>query len=357
MQGLEDLGYKPFFNPARLEAEEEGYSVARVIAEYRGVYRTKDLGGEYQSKVTGKTMFEASSREDYPAVGDWVAITLLEAEEAVIRGILPRKTILKRKSSGRFESQVIAANIDTAFIVESVDRDFSLNRYERYMSIVNEGKIWPVLVLNKIDTISEQELESRVSEIRKRFKDIELITTSAVSEDGLSELAESVSRGETYGFLGSSGVGKSTLINRLLGEERITTGEISGHTGKGTHTTTAREMYFLKKGGILIDNPGMREVGIADSGKGVENVFHEIETFAADCRFVNCSHMHEPGCAVREAVEKGELDKERYDNYLKLSKEAEFFEMTAQEKKRKDRDLGKIIKNYKDYQKNNNPKR
>ncbi|MBN1288876.1 MAG: ribosome small subunit-dependent GTPase A [Actinobacteria bacterium] len=353
MNKLEELGYKPFFDRYRLSLEEEGFSLARITAEYKEAYRTKYPEGERLARITGKRMFEASSREDYPAVGDWVAITRLEQEQAVIHSILPRKTVLKRKYSGRFESQVIASNIDTAFIVESVDRDFSLNRFERYLTIVNEGNIRAVMVLNKADTVSERELNSRISQMRKRFKDIEIISTSAVDKDGIDVLTRCVRKGETYCFLGSSGVGKSTLINKLLGNDLVKTAGISGHTGKGTHTTTTREMYFLGSGGILIDNPGMREVGIADSSAGVENVFDEIEELAAGCQFKDCTHMHEPGCAVLEAVEAGELDEDRYSNYLKLSKEAEFYEMTAQDKRRKERDFGKMIKNYRDHQKKN----
>lgn len=341
---LEDLGYRGFFAASREALGLEDYAPARVIAEYKGAYRVKNPAGEYLAEITGKQIFQAVEREDYPAVGDWVAITPLDAERAMIKGILRRKSILKRKYSDRSEAQVIAANIDAAFIVASMDRDYNLNRLERYMAIVRDGGIIPTIVLNKVDLISAIELDSRVSQTARRFGDIDIISTSATAGGGIDALSERILGGNTYCFLGSSGVGKSSLINRLLKNEAIRTSGISDHTGKGKHTTTGREMYFLPGGGIVIDNPGMREVGMTDADAGIEDVFAGIVELSARCRFKDCTHMHEPGCAVREAVAGGELDEATYENYARLKKEAEYYEMSSLEKREKDRQLGKFVK-------------
>jgi ribosome biogenesis GTPase len=348
---LEDLGYGPFFASNREALGLDSYALARVIAEHKGAYKVRNTAHEYLARITGKQMFNASSREDYPAVGDWVAVTELGAGEAIINHVLPRKTILRRKYSGKFTSQVIATNIDMAFVIESVDRDYNLNRLERYLAIVRDGDIKPVIVLNKIDLISAPESDAKISQMQTRFKDVDVIKSSAVLEGGLREMAALIIAGETCCLLGSSGVGKSSLLNRLLGKDTIRTETISLHTGKGRHTTTAREMYFLASGGILIDNPGMREIGMTDTGAGLEDVFAEISSLARKCGFHDCTHTHEPECAVRRAVARGELDESRYEHYLKLTREAEYYEMTKLEKRRKDRQFGKFIKKAKEQHK------
>jgi ribosome biogenesis GTPase len=341
---LEQLGYNDFFQMSRSERGFATNPIARVVAEYKGAYKVRDAAGEYVAKITGKQMFQAVRREDYPAVGDWVALSEIDRDRAVICGTLARKTLLKRKYSDKQDSQIIAANIDIAFVIESVDRDFNLNRFERYLVLANEGKIQPVIVLNKVDLISETDLQTRIDQLRERFKNVEIITTSTTTEDGIRSLNESIQKGMTYCFLGSSGVGKSTLINRLLQKEEIKTKEISVSTGRGKHTTTAREMYFLQNGGIVIDNPGTREVGITDASLGIENVFDEIAALAEQCKYSNCTHEHERGCAVLKAVQENRLDKKRYENYLKLTKEAEHYEMSALEKRDKDRKFGQFLK-------------
>lgn len=345
----EDLGYDDFFESNRNNLELTDYPVARVIAEYRELYRVRSTYGEYLAKVTGKHIYTATGREDYPAVGDWVAIEPLpEKNKALIRGILPRKTILKKKYSGKEASQIIAVNIDTAFIVESMDRDYNLNRFERFIVLVAEGGIAPVMILNKTDLIPEMELQSRMIEIRNRFPSIDVISTSTVTNEGLDEFRQLIQKGKTYCFLGSSGVGKSTLINRLLQKEEIKTREMGLTTGKGKHTTTTREMYFLENGGLVIDNPGTREVGIADSETGIETVFSEIGRLSKQCRYTDCTHTREPGCAVLEALEDESLDRDKYDNFMKLKKEAAFYKMTSIEKREKDRKFGKFVKKIKE---------
>lgn len=342
---LEDLGYNDFFESKRKLLDLEKYSIARVISEYKEAYKIKDANGEYLAKITGKKIFNATKREDYPAVGDWVAITMPDKEMAIIQEILPRQTILYKKYSNKQDAQIIATNIDTAFIVEAVDRDYNLNRFERYLVLASEGKIKPVIILNKIDLISEAELNQKIDRIKNRFDNIDIISTSIISEQGLDELIYYTEKGKTYCFLGSSGIGKSSLINKLLGEVKIKTKEISASTHKGKHTTTTREMYFLENGGIVIDNPGTREVGIAGASTGIDNIFDEIVVLAKNCKYADCTHTQESDCAVLEAIRTKKLDEGKYLNYIKLKKEVEYYEMTDIEKRGKDRKFGKFIKN------------
>ncbi|HNR81847.1 MAG TPA: GTPase RsgA, partial [Candidatus Pacearchaeota archaeon] len=275
-----DLGYDEFFEAGRQKMGLGGFEVARVIAEYKELYRVRNAEGEYLAKITGKQIFNAVSREDFPAVGDWVAISKINEEQAIIEGILPRRSMIKRKAAGKNEIQIIAANIDVALVTQAVDGDYSLNRFERYFAISRDGGVLPAVVLNKIDLISKEDLDFRIGQIKSRFGDIDIIAASTITEAGLDELRNYIAAGKTYCFLGSSGVGKSTLINKLIGKEAIKTGAVSADTDRGRHTTTGREMYFLGSNssapltmnGIVIDNPGMREVGMADAGAGVENV-------------------------------------------------------------------------------------
>ena len=342
----ENLGYDIFFELNRLKLGE--FPVARVISEYKGAYKIINSDGEYFAKVTGKRMFDASSREDYPTVGYWVAITELNSEQAVIQEILPRKTIIKRKSNNKNEVQIIASNIDVALIVESIDRDFNLNRFERYFSIAHDGGIKSTIILNKIDLISKEDLDFKLNKIKNRFKNVDIILTSVITDEGLDELNKYILPKKTYCFLGSSGVGKSSLINKLLGENAIETKDISFQTGRGKHTTTGREMYFLKNGGIVIDNPGMREVGMANTTEGINSFFDEITTLSKECKYADCSHTSEPGCKVLSELKSGRLDENKYSNYINLKKEAEYYDMTDFEKREKDHKFGKFIKKAKE---------
>jgi ribosome biogenesis GTPase len=244
--------------------------------------------------------------------------------------------------------QIIATNIDAAFVVESVDRDYSLNRFERYIAIVNEANVKPAIVLNKIDLISKDQLDFKLAELKARFHDTDIILTSILSQAGLDELKQHIARGKTYCFLGSSGVGKSSLINQLLGQNVIKTEEISQASGRGKHATTSREMYFLENGGIVIDNPGMREVAMADTSAGIDSSFDAITALAATCKYADCTHSQEPGCQLLAALKSGTLDQEQYTNYINLKKEAQHYEMTELEKRDKDRQFGKFVKKAKE---------
>lgn len=345
----EDLGYNQIFEESRIKLGLGRFSVARVISEAKGAYQVKNATGEYRAQVTGKQMFVASTREDYPAVGDWVAITELTDNQAIIQAILPRLTIIKRTSGNKNREgkkdqiQIIATNIDFAFIIESVDRDFNLNRFERYFVLAQNGGVKPVIVLNKIDLLTDEELDHKLSQLKNRFPDTEIILTSIVGDNGFENLKKYITKGQTYCFLGSSGVGKSSLINRLLGGNSIKTSDISFFTGRGKHTTTARQMYFLENGGIVIDNPGIREVGLTDFDQRVDTLFDEFTETAKKCRYADCTHTHEPGCQVLEAVKAKELDEEKYSNYLRLKKETEYYDMDKNEKREKERQFGKFI--------------
>ena len=341
---MENLGYNEFFKSAFETLQAVGCSPARVTAEHKGAYKVKNATGEFLAKVTGKQMFTATSREDYPAVGDWVAIQELDQENATIHAVLPRKTILKRKYNNKNDSQLIATNIDIAFIVASVDRDFNLNRFERYIALAHDGGVQSTIIVNKIDLLSKDELDSKIAHLQERFPDITVLTTSTVRKDGLQELAEYMEKEKTYCFLGSSGVGKSSLINSLLGENALETGEISFQTGRGKHVTTGREMYFLKNGGIVVDNPGMREVGMTDTKAGVDALFDEIVTLAEKCKYPDCTHTHESGCNVAPHIQSGRIEEDKFSNYVRLKKEADFYEMSEYEKRNKDKKFGKFLK-------------
>jgi ribosome biogenesis GTPase len=347
-----DLGYNDFFESNRKKLKLDSFAVARVIAEYKQAYRVKNADGEYLAKITGKQIFNALSREDYPAVGDWVAISKADKEKAVIHSVLPRKTIIKRKYSDKNKTQIIATNIDVAFVIESVDRDFNLNRFERYFAIAKNGGVKPAIILNKIDLISKEELDSKLVQIKNRFSDVDFIPTSIMANEGLNELRMYIKKGKTYCLLGSSGVGKSSLINKLLGKNIIKTKDISYSTGRGRHSTTSREMYFLENGGIVIDNPGMREVGMTDTSEGIDSLFDEITKLSEKCKYKDCTHTHEAGCKVLSAVESGKIGEDRYLNYLNLKKESEYYEMSEMEKRKKDKDFGKFIKKAKKELKN-----
>jgi len=290
-------------------------------------------------------MFTAENQSDYPVVGDVVTISETGPGQAQIQAIMPRKTLLRRKAAGKDAVQPIAANIDVAFIVQAVDRDFNLNRFERYLTIVSKGKIEPIIVLNKIDLISRAELEDKVAQIKGRFQNIKVLTASAEDSSGIKGLAKAIKMGKVYCFLGSSGVGKSSIINKLLGRELLKTRMISTSTKKGKHATTHRELFVLDNGGMVIDNPGIREVGLGDASEAVANVFGHISKLAKHCKFVDCTHDHEPGCAVLAALESGDLSRDKYLNYVKLKKESDYYAMTDLEKRQKDKSFGRMVKN------------
>ena len=345
---LADLGYNDTFEKFRIEHNLSNFEIGRIISEHRERYVVKTIKGEFEAEITGNMRFTAKSREDFPAVGDWVALATHDFDYAIIHRILPRFSVIKRQAVGQFGSiQIIATNIDYAFLVQAADRDFNINRLERYLTICNSSKVKPVIVLTKTDLIDELQVDEILKSIKARINNVPVIPISNETKNGYEAINTFIEQGKTYCMLGSSGVGKSTLLNNLSGKSLMRTDIISQSTHKGKHVTSHRELIILENGGILIDNPGMREVGIADTAKGLETTFDKIVRFSKNCKFKDCTHTIEIGCCVMEAVEKGEIDKASYENYLKMESEKSHFESTIAEKRKKDKDFGKMVKNYK----------
>jgi len=301
----QDLGYNDELEKYKTEQGLDVFEVGRVISEHKERYTVKTPENEFDSELIGNLRFMAEDRHDFPAVGDWVAFSEYDEGKALIHKIYPRHSIIERKavgSSGRI--QIIATNIDFGLIVQSVNRDFNLNRLERYLTICNASNVEPLIVLSKVDLITETELEGIKNQITQRINEVEIITVSNQTE-GYGNLEAVIEKGKTYCLLGSSGVGKSTILNNLSGKEQMKTGEISASVNKGKHITSHRELIVLDNGGILIDNPGMREVGITNASKGLETTFEKIVEYANHCKFKDCTHTHEKGCAIIEALENG----------------------------------------------------
>lgn len=345
---LDDLGYNSDFEKYRKEQNLDSFGVGRVVSEHKERYIVKTTETEYDGEIIGSLHFSAHNRSDFPAVGDWVAISEYDENKVLIHSVFPRKSIIERQAVGKQgEKQIIATNIDYAFIVQAVDRDFNINRIERYLTICHKSKVLPIIILNKIDLINDTELIKLVSKVQERIKKVPVITISNETLIGIEKLKEKIIKGKTYCLLGSSGVGKSTLLNNFSGKQLMKTNAISKSTNKGRHVTSHRELLVVENGGILIDNPGMREVGITDSTSGLKITFETIVRLSKDCKFKDCTHTTEIDCAVIAAVESGEIDGLSYENYLKMKREKEHFESTVAEKRKKDKDFGKMVKNYK----------
>ncbi len=351
---LQDLGYNDILETYRREQNMESFSVGRVILEHKDRYIVKTNCKELDTELIGNLRFTAENRYDLPAVGDWVAISEYDEDKALIHAIYPRHSIIERQAIGKYaHPQIIATNVDCGLIVQSVNRDFNINRLERYLTICNASKVESVIVLSKIDLIDELTLKTLLNDIKKRIKNVPIIAISNPSKIGLDKIKVLINSGKTYCLLGSSGVGKSTLLNLLIGEEHMQTNVISKHTDRGKHITTHRELIVLEYGGIIIDNPGMREIGITKVSEGLDMSFDIITELSQHCKFKNCTHTSEKGCAILKALENGVLDSNTYTNFQKIEKESAFFESSIQEKKKKDKRLGKMIKSIQKQRKQN----
>lgn len=343
---LEDLGYTKELEAYRQSNNLSGFDVGRVITEHKDRYDVRSADGVLDCELIGNLRFNAESRKDLPSVGDWVAISSYDEGKALIHSIYPRHSIIERQGVGRTSNtQIIATNIDFGLIVLSVNRDFNVNRVERYMTLCNAAKITPVILLTKIDLIGEEECVERLDQLKNRIKGIKILAMSNLTQAGLEQIRTLIQNGKTYCLLGSSGVGKSSLLNNLLGATRMDTGEISERIDRGKHVTSHRELIVLENGGIIIDNPGMREVGITSSAEGLEITFDGIVNLSEQCKFNDCSHINEKGCAILAALESGDLDEESYANFQRMERERIHFESTIHEKRRKEKDMSKMIRN------------
>jgi len=338
MIDLAEYGWNAALAAAFEECAGQGLVPGRVIRQSRDRSALVTTDGEIPGEVSGKFRHNAKGPADFPAVGDWTAIRLVLGGPALIESILPRRSAFTRKAAGEaVEAQVVAANVDTVFLVSGLDGDFNLRRIERYVTTAWSSGAAPVIVLNKADLRAD--LPDVAGTAAAVAPGVPVVTASAIGERGLEGLRPYLVPGRTVALLGSSGVGKSTLINRLLGEERLSTAPVSdAEEGRGRHTTTMRELIRLPGGALLIDTPGMRELGLWADDEGLDRTFEEIDRLAARCRFPDCGHEREPGCAVRTAVEAGALDVRRYESYLKLRRELQFLEIKKDEKTRRQRE-------------------
>lgn len=322
------------------------YQLARVTTVDKDSYVIRGESSECRAELTGKLLYTASSPLDYPTVGDWVYVQYFDDDSfAVIHELIPRRNLLKRKAAGRkVEVQLIAANIDTAFIIQSLDSDFNLQRLERYLVVTTESNINPVILLSKSDLLPMDEIQVRLSKIKKRLPDIKTVSFSNFKNTDMVTINELLVKGETFCLLGSSGVGKTTLLNRLLGRDAFKTHSTREKDDKGRHTTSRRQLTILDNGAILIDTPGMRELGAFDVDSGIESTFNEISEISRKCRFTDCSHTQEKGCAVLAALENETIEVKQYENFMKMVKESKHYSMSYTEKRRKDKDFGKMVK-------------
>lgn len=343
---LNDLGITTTVEDSLKAEGLSSFSLGRIMEEHRERYIVSTGEKEYEAEVTGNLRFSAVSREDFPAVGDWVAIMVYEPDIAIIHKVLPRRTVLCRQAVGqKGEKQIISANVDAAFIMQSAGSDFNINRLERYIAVCHTGGVEPVMVLSKTDLFSEEEISEAIGTVEKRHPDLKFLLLSNLTKEGMQQIIEYMEKGKTYCLIGSSGVGKSTLINNLLNREELKTGEISTSTGKGRHITTSREVIVLGTGAIIIDTPGMKELGMADDKEGIRNTFREVYDLSLKCKFPDCTHNDEKGCAVKEALDKGIILPKSLENFRKMAREQERFASSEAERRKKDRQFGKMVKN------------
>jgi len=343
---IENLGFDRWFLDAVAPESLNRFEIARVVAVHKDSYTISDGETDVLAELVGKIIFSATSPVDYPAVGDWVLANFYDENTfAIIHEILPRKSLLKRKTPGKkVDFQLIATNIDVAFIVQSLNENFNLRRLERYLVMVNESNIQPIVLLSKSDLIAPKDITNRISDIQKVMPNLQIIPFSNENESGLDSVRKAMQKGLTYCLIGSSGVGKTTLLNNLIGESIYKTKTVSKKESKGRHATTHRQLTKLDSGSMIVDTPGMRELGVFSVDTGIEVTFSEIMALAEKCQFNDCTHFGEKGCAVLDAVEKGQLSAERYQNYVKMTKETTYNEMSYLEKRKKDKQFAKHVK-------------
>jgi len=351
---IEALGFGKWFQDNVDPEDLDSFDIARVIAVHKDSYIINNGENDVFAELIGKMLFDAASPIDFPAVGDWVLATFYDKDTfSIIHSVLPRKTLLKRKTPGkRIDFQLIAANIDVAFIVQSLDTNFNLRRLERYLVMVKDSKIEPIVLLSKSDLLDTKDIENRIAEIHTIMPFLHVQPFSNENESGLKNVKDLLAPWKTYCLLGSSGVGKTTLLNNLIGDAIFTTKTVRKKDGKGRHATTYRQLTKLDCKAMLIDTPGMRELGNFSIETGIDETFTEIVELSQVCQFNDCTHSNEKGCAVIKAVENGQVPEKRYQNYLKMKKESNYNEMSYLEKKQKDKQFGKLCKTVMKHKKN-----
>ena len=346
MSDLESIGFSDWFKSRADDEKIAAHGVARIVSVHKDSYTVTKGGEEIFAELSGNLLHCTESASDLPTTGDWVYADFYDDDtHAIIYGVFPRKTLLKRKTAGKLvDFQLIAANIDVAFIIQSLNENFNLRRLERYLVMVNEGGIEPIILLSKCDLIPKEE----VNEIKKKVLDIAPNTTviefSNLDGENIDSINNLLISKSSYCLLGSSGVGKTTLLNSIIGNDKYETKSVSKIQSKGKHTTTSRQLVRLESGAMIIDTPGMRELGSMSVDDGLDETFSEIFELSQMCKFTNCSHSNEKGCAILAAIKTGELSEQRYQNYLKMKKESDFNQMSYLEKRKKDKNFGKFVK-------------
>lgn len=350
------LGFDQWFEDKRAEALRPDCTVARVTAVHKDSCLVRNHNSEVLAELAGIFIYSAESSIDLPSVGDWALVQFHNDDTfAIIHGLLPRKSFLRRKTPGKkIDYQMIAVNIDSALIVQACDLDFNLRRLERYLVMVNEGHIEPILLLTKSDLVSSEKLEQRISEVRQAHINCKVLPLSNVTGYGVDQVRQLLEPGKTYCLVGSSGVGKTTLLNHIIGRDLFETNTVRASDGKGKHTTAQRQLIVLDQGAMLIDTPGMRELGNIGVSSGLEESFADIWSLSKTCRFTNCTHTQEVGCALLNAIYNGALQADRYQSYLKLMKESEYNELSYVEKRRKDKKFGQFVKTVMKHHKKSN---
>jgi ribosome biogenesis GTPase / thiamine phosphate phosphatase len=337
VHSLDGLGWDPFFDQQVTDEERPRWTPARVVWEGRERYWLSTGEAEWRADLAGRIRHLAASRGDLPAIGDWVLAAIRSAEgSATIHRVLARRSRFSRAAAGRStHEQIVVANVDTVLLVTSVNRDFNLRRIERYLALTWESGAKPIIVLNKADLSDEP--EAWQSQMTAASQGVPVLVTSALRGDGMPALVDAIRVGGTTALLGSSGVGKSTLINALSCDSQQVVRQVRDGDERGRHSTTSRQLFCLPAGGILIDTPGMRELQLWDAEEGIGHAFRDVELLADSCRFRDCSHAGEPGCAVTAAVERGELTAERLGSYRRLQREDDFLRARHDESARSER--------------------